>query len=203
MQGADDSSTPERGSGKRVFLPSSMGVSILGGRKRPSNSTSRCRGATTRPIPRALTKELRPAKKSRMTTRPRQVAAATSPGTGNRAPNVCRSIFPLWTSGSRNRSPCQTVEASRSSAWSARLMLTTVEGVEDARAVALFVVNRRQPTMDDDLQDTAFAFQVEMSVEADRAPCSKVRPARARERRLGRAACRSALPRCRGLRGRP
>ena len=29
FHGSDDSSTPDRGSGKRVFLPSSMGMSIL------------------------------------------------------------------------------------------------------------------------------------------------------------------------------
>ena len=33
-QGGDDASAPERGSGKRVFLPSSMGLSLLAGRVR-------------------------------------------------------------------------------------------------------------------------------------------------------------------------
>ena len=48
---------------------------------------------------------------------------------------------------------------------------TRVRGVQgnlDARAVSLFVVNRRPATEDDDLQDTAVAFQVGMSVGADR-----------------------------------
>ncbi len=48
---------------------------------------------------------------------------------------------------------------------------TQVRGVKgnlDARAVSLFVVNLRAVTEDDDLQDTAFAFQIEMSVAADR-----------------------------------
>ena len=35
-------------------------------------------------------------------------------------------------------------------------------------AVSVFVVNRRPPVADNDLQDTAFAFQVEVAVEADR-----------------------------------
>ena len=35
-------------------------------------------------------------------------------------------------------------------------------------AVSLFTVNRRPPAPDGDGQDAAFAFQVEMNVEADR-----------------------------------
>ena len=37
----------------------------------------------------------------------------------------------------------------------------------NARAVSVFIVNRRTPEDRTDLQDTAFAFQVEMSVESD------------------------------------
>ena len=43
-----------------------------------------------------------------------------------------------------------------------------MEGNLDTRAVSLFVVNRRPPVQDDDVQDAAFAFQVEMAVEAHR-----------------------------------
>ena len=42
----------------------------------------------------------------------------------------------------------------------------TLEGSRPGRAVSVFVVNRRSPA-DDNLQDTASAFQVEMTVEAD------------------------------------
>ena len=41
-------------------------------------------------------------------------------------------------------------------------------GSRAARAVSLFTVNRRPPALDGDGQDAAFAFQVEMHVEADR-----------------------------------
>ena len=41
-------------------------------------------------------------------------------------------------------------------------------GSRAARAVSLFTVNRRPPAPDGDGQDAAFAFQVEMHVEADR-----------------------------------
>ncbi len=44
----------------------------------------------------------------------------------------------------------------------------TLEGFREARAVSLFTVNRRAPASDDEEQDVAFAFQVEMRVEADR-----------------------------------
>ena len=44
----------------------------------------------------------------------------------------------------------------------------TTTGSLPVRAVSVFVVNRRPPVADNDLQDTAFAFQVEMAVEADR-----------------------------------
>ena len=44
----------------------------------------------------------------------------------------------------------------------------TLDGSRAARAVSLFTVNRRPPAPDGDGQDAAFAFQVEMNVEADR-----------------------------------
>ena len=44
----------------------------------------------------------------------------------------------------------------------------TLGGALAARAVSLFTVNRRPPAPDGDGQDAAFAFQVEMNVEADR-----------------------------------
>ena len=43
-----------------------------------------------------------------------------------------------------------------------------LDGALAARAVSLFTVNRRPPAPDGDGQDAAFAFQVEMNVEADR-----------------------------------
>ena len=44
----------------------------------------------------------------------------------------------------------------------------TFDNILNARAVSVFIVNRRTPEDRTDLQDTAFTFQVEMSVEADR-----------------------------------
>ena len=46
--------------------------------------------------------------------------------------------------------------------------MRTLDGARDARAISLFAVNRRPPIEDSDRQDAAFAFQVELSVEADR-----------------------------------
>ena len=47
-------------------------------------------------------------------------------------------------------------------------------GSRAARAVSLFTVNRRPPALDGDGQDAAFAFQVEMHVEADRSLIPRV-----------------------------
>jgi hypothetical protein len=43
----------------------------------------------------------------------------------------------------------------------------TLDSVIEARAISVFIVNRRPPLEEDDQQDAAFAFQVELSVEAD------------------------------------
>ena len=57
IHGSDDSGTPDRGSGKRNFLPSSIGLSILVDDETNSAWTSRCHGAIT---PRNPVKSLEP-----------------------------------------------------------------------------------------------------------------------------------------------
>ena len=62
------------------------------------------------------------------------------------------------------------VEGSRGLSIECLVRLTevrTVDGTAKVRAVSIFAVNRRPPATDDALQDMAFVFQVEMSVEAD------------------------------------
>ena len=167
MQGADDSSTPERGSGKRVFLPSSMGLSILADEETKHLDVTVSWGDYT----------------------PHSESAAEGAEAGEEEPDddeaaSGRRRYKPWDRkprservpvdlsavdvGEPNSLPVPDSGGLKVVCLVRETQLTTVEGVEDARAVALFVVNRRQPTMDDDLQDTAFAFQVEMSVEADR-----------------------------------
>jgi len=168
MQGSDDSSTPERGSGKRAFLPSSMGLSVL-----VDPETERLDVAL-----------------SWGDYAPESGAAAEGGGVGETEPGgdgdgaASRRRFAPWVRRPRAEKVAIDLSTARVGTPVAREVpgsgglelvclvrrtrVRTVDGDRDARAVALFVVNRRPPAKDDDLQDTAFAFQVEMRVEADR-----------------------------------
>jgi len=166
-QGGDDASAPERGSSKRVFLPSSMGLSALAD---------------------AATKRLR-IMLSWGDYAPEEEIASDAvetrdePG-GEANAGTARRRFAPWV-----RRPCAAsvdvdlesvpvgtpvrfdVPESTGLDLVCLVRPTRVRGTEgnlDTRAISLFVVNRRRPAEDDDVQDTAFAFQVEMTVEADR-----------------------------------
>ena len=166
-EGGDDAGTPERGSGKRVFLPSSMGLSILvdeataqldvslswgdyapdednaeGGDEAERNEAGEDTSAA--PGRRRFAPWVRWPRAEAVTV---DMEAA---GTGSPA------SFPIPRSGG-----LELVCLDRET------RLHSPDGNRAVRAVSLFVVNRRPPVEDDDLQDTAFAFQVEMSVEAD------------------------------------
>ena len=170
IQGADDSSTPERGSGKRVFLPSSMGLSILVDTATELLNVTVSWGDYT------------PDSKS--------AAEATEAGAEKPDPyddataSSGRHRYKPWNRQPRSERVdvnLSTVEIGTPAPFEVRnsgglkvvclvreTQIKTVDGLLDARAVSLFVVNRRPPAMDDDIQDTAFAFQVEMSVDANR-----------------------------------
>ena len=167
MQGADDSSTPERGSGKRVFRPSSMGVSILvdgetkhldvivsWGDYTPHSESA---GEGTEPGEEEADDDEAASGRRRYKPWDRQPRSKRVPVDLSAVDVGEPKSFPVRDSGGL-KVVCLVRET----------QVTTVDGVEDACAVSVFVVNRRPPAMDDDLQDTAFAFQVEMSVEADR-----------------------------------
>ena len=169
MQGSDDSSTPERGSGKRAFLPSSTGLSILV-------------DAETERLDVAL---------SWGDYAPESGEAAEDDGAGGTKPGgdedgvAPRRRFTPWVRLPRAEKVAIDLSTARIGTpavlevpGSGGLELVclvgetrnrTFDGDRDVRAVSLFIVNRRTPAEDDDLQDTAFAFQVEMRVEADRA----------------------------------
>ena len=166
-QGGDDAGAPERGSGKRVMLPSSMGLSAL------ADAAARRLRVTLSwgdyaPEEDAAT----PA-----------VDVREEPG-GEENTGTARRRFAPWVRQPRAATvdiDLESVQVGTSVRFdvpeSGGLELvclvrpTRVRGTEghlDTRAVSVFVVNRRQPSEDDDVQDTAFAFQVEMAVEADR-----------------------------------
>ena len=166
-QGGDDASTPERGSGKRVFLPSSMGLSVLV-------------AAVTRRLRVALSwGDYAPEEEARVVTTDGEECDSDDANAKS-----ARHRFAPW-----NRRPrAETIDIELaaiqpgSPIWfdvpeSGGLKLVClvrptrvqeIEGGLDTRAVSLFVVNRRPAAEEDDVQDTAFAFQVEMVVEGDR-----------------------------------
>ena len=170
--GSDDSSVPERSSGKRNFLPSSMGMSIL-----VTEDTTNLNIAVSwgdykpEPGPDAGTDPAdtdAPSEDGQdggeefeSTTRrftpwartPKDGAVSIDLSTINVGPPIS---YPIPASGG-----LEVVCLVRST------NVPAFGGSIDGRAVSVFVVNRRNTDTDDDLQDTTFAFQVEMTVEAD------------------------------------
>ncbi len=167
-QGGDDAGTPERGSGKRVFLPSSMGLSVLA-------------DATARHLRVQLSwGDYAPEEADAGDT----AAGDEEPDSGDAVAGPAQRRFAPW----RRRPGANTVDIDLASIQSGTrtrfdmpesgglelvclvrpIKVRGAEGDLDDRAISLFVVNRRPAAKDDDVQDTAFAFQVGMAVEADR-----------------------------------
>ena len=171
FHGSDDSSTPDRGSGKQNFLPSSMGLSII-----VDDETTR------------LDVEVSWGDYVPETNEEENAAAkGDAPPAGDNENGEYKSSqrrFSPWVSPSAytgsvtiNLSVINTgrpakfkVPDSNGLEIACLVRSTRVQTSDDvlnARAVSVFIINRRTPKDRNDLQDTAFAFQVEMSVEAD------------------------------------
>ena len=173
--GSDDSSAPERGSSKRNFLPSSIGLSIL------VDDETRLLDVSVQwgdyiPGPRD----------SEDTSSDKEEGLPTqeTDGMGKRQ----------WTWIRRPREGNLSIDlATVQPGKSVSFALPNSDGLEVAflarpttvrdfdgertvRAVSIFAVNRRKPVEDRNLQDAAFAFQVEMSVTADRPLVSRPNP---------------------------
>ena len=172
VHGSDDSSTPDRGSGKRNFLPSSMGLSILvdddterldvvvswgdyspesseaggpAGAQKGGDATEDIDEPDADPPPRRFSPWIRHSREELVTVN------LSSFQSGLPVP------FTVPDSGG-----LEVVCLVRP---------TTVRefgGDLKVRAVSVFFVNRRLPLEETDQQDAAFAFQVEMSVGPDR-----------------------------------
>ena len=172
FHGSDDSSTPDRSSGKRNFLPSSMGLSIL------VDDETEC-----------LNVVVSWGDYSPETNEPDEPAraqkggVATEKGDGPDAGSLLRRFSPwirhpreeMVTVSLSNLEPGLPVSFTVPDGGGLEVVClvrpTTVRafgGYSKVRAVSVFIVNRRLPLEDTDGQDTAFAFQVEMSVEPDR-----------------------------------
>ena len=168
-QGSDDSSTPERGSGKRVFLPSSMGLSILVAEAAERLDVTVSWGDYK---PDAETGEHNREAGDEGSDKD----AAGSSGRYRFGPWVrhprteCVNIdlSTVVVSGEPTTLDVPNSDGLKVVCLVRKTEIRITDGIQDSRAVSLFVVNRRRPAEDDDLQDTAFAFQVEMSIETDR-----------------------------------
>ncbi len=165
--GADDAREPERGSGKRVYLPSSIGLSVL-----VSSSTTRLNVALN-------WGDYAPEEEQASHGGP---PASAESGTPADKPPARRRFAP-WVRRSRSASlvldlasheggepeasPVPSSDGLEVVFLARQTRLQTPAGPVDARAVSVFVVNRRTPADDDDLADAAYAFQVEMTVASD------------------------------------
>lgn len=167
-QGSDDSSTPDRGSGKQNFLPSSMGLSII------------VDDETTRLDVKVSWGDYAPESNEKGNT---SANGETGPADDNGKDKSSQRRFSPWVR--RPHTESVTINLSKvKTGRPAKFNIPDSNGLEivclvrptrvkrfdtilNARAVSVFIVNRRTPEEHTDLQDTAFAFQVEMSVEAD------------------------------------
>ena len=170
--GGDDSGIPERSSGKRNFLPSSMGMSILVTEETTKLDVSVSWG------------DYRPEPVSDAETEPARTNAPSeeSKGSGEDFDGSHRRFAP-WARTPKDGSVTVALPSISEGTpvpypipGSGGLEVVclvrpthvpTFSGSIVGRAVSVFVVNRRNPDTDDDLQDTTFAFQVEMTVETD------------------------------------
>ena len=173
IHGSDDSSSPDRGSGKRNFLPSSMGLSVL-----INDATTRLDVAVSWGDYSSESGE------SAGSTGPQEGASAATEDVDGSSAHPPPRRFSPWIRNPReelvtiylsnvltgvpvpfavpNGGGLEVVCLVRPTT------VRTSDGDADARAVSVFIVNRRPPLEDIEKQDSAFAFQVEMSIEADR-----------------------------------
>ena len=173
FHGSDDSGMPDRGSGKRNFLPSSMGLSIL-----VDDATARLDVVVTWGDYSSESGE------ATGTAEPQErSSAAAENGDGSHSDPPQRRFSP-WIREPHEEQVTVDISAVETgvpalfavpnSAGLEVLCLVrpttvrTYDGDLNVRAVSMFIVNRRRPIEQIDQQDAAFAFQVEMSVEVDR-----------------------------------
>ena len=165
--GGDDASSPERGTGKRVFLPSSMGLSVLVDPSAERLDIVLSWGDYAPEVEQADTAANQSDEAGDDTAvgpvRPRSAPWFRRPRSDTQSIRLSSvrvgTPVPFDVPGTGGLQLVCLVRQTR---------VRRVDGSLKAHAVSVFVVNRRPVAEDDDVQDTAFAFQVEMSVAADR-----------------------------------
>ncbi|MCY4234372.1 MAG: helicase-related protein [Bacteroidetes bacterium] len=153
--GSDDANVPERGSGRRLFYPSSMGMSVLVDPDAPKLNIHLTWG------------DYAPVSASEFPNQKQRTSRRNL--SWRRTPHSAEVSIDLESSSIGQQIPMDVPQSKglkivylvRESS------MPQPEGNRKIRAVSLFVVNNRQPTEQDELQDTAFAFQVTMTVTSD------------------------------------
>ena len=173
VHGSDDSSTPERGSGKRNLLPSSFGLNVI-----VDNATERLNVEVT-------WGDYTPdAEDSISESGGVETETPIPDHEGDRKKSPSRMRFTPWERFPRKESvSIQLAEVQGGSVESFMLpgnaglelaclsrptIIRTASGDVDTRAISLFLINRRSPAETPGRQDSSYVFQVEMTVEADR-----------------------------------
>ena len=181
LHGSDDSGVPDRGSGKSNFLPSSIGLGIL-----VDQETNRLGIVVSWGDYFPEYSDSADLAKSRNEAPPEEENGE------NQDAGTSRRRLSSWIRKPRNEqitidlSPVNIgvpvtfpVPHSKGLEVVCLIQPTTVRtfaGDLRARAVSLFLINRRQPADDTNQQDSVFAFQVAMSVETDRPLVSHPNP---------------------------
>ena len=147
--GSDDAATPDRGSGKRMHLPSSMGLSVL-----VEPETKRLEVTVTWGDYAPETEE----------------DESNGDAVWARAPRAETVFIDLATlpRGTNDERAVPNGGGACLACLARPTHLRTAAGDRPALAVSLFLVNRRPPADEEDRRDAAFMFQAEMTVEADR-----------------------------------
>ena len=165
--GSDDSSTPDRGSGKRNFRPSSVGLSVLVDEECSHLDITLSWGDYSPVFDSDKDGDAGEG------SQPKNAKASRSQhrfAPWKREPRSEQVPVDLSAIAPDGRTKPFDVPDSRGLTIECLVRPTevrTIEGTVNVRAVSVFTVNRRKPAEDDALQDTAFAFQIEMTVEAD------------------------------------
>ena len=167
--GSDDSSTPDRGSGKRNFRPSSAGLSVLVDEETSHLDVTLSWGDYIPVLESEKNAEGEEEGQTKKTTGSKSYLRFAPWLRGPRRERVPIDLSAIAPDGGTKPFDVPKSRGLTMECLVRPTEVRTVEGMVKVRAVSLFAVNRRQPAEDDALQDTAFAFQVEMTVEADRA----------------------------------
>ena len=170
FHGSDDGGTPDRGSAKRNFFPSSIGMSILVTQETKTLDVSVAWGDYAPEEIGEVDQEAVDAGASSEVAEESGDDDSTGLrfGPWRRTPMLGSVSIDLSTLDSTKPVgyPIQGSGGMQVVCLARATNVPSQDGSQAGRAVSVFVVNRREPA-DDNLQDKAYAFQAEITVEAD------------------------------------